>query len=174
MTGDNSAKKEARIEAFKKIADAKGFTFRYSEDGAVRGEPPISGAAQETRKFHFDALMVDQSIRDAIVVLSSTSISENAEPSSSGSTSQSLVQKLQRLLETGSAYEKAMFSMSSDTYYFPEDVNAMAASAARSENSISGEQSFSCQSVCYTVCRCIGTHQDCKDMCRWVCNGAKD
>ncbi|MBX9894497.1 MAG: hypothetical protein K2Y09_04860 [Nitrosomonas sp.] len=170
MTCDNITNKEARIEAFKKIADAKGYSFKYTEGAQEQHKTPSSGDF-ETRQFHYDALMVDQSIRDAIIVLEESLTDVDA---AAMSRKQGLVKKLQRLLETGSAYEKAVFSLASDSYYFPEDVNAMAASAAQNKDSISSEKVFSCERICYVVCRCIGTHQDCKDMCRWVCNGAQD
>jgi hypothetical protein len=159
--------KQDRINAFKSIAEAKGYTFEYV--GELQNERPSCNQPfdHEIRKIHYDLLMVDQSIRDAIAVIDESLVEATDEIKNRRN---HLRGKLSRLLESGSAYEKATFVFSSDSYYFPEDIEAMANNASSSDKKTSADTLFSCEQVCYVVCRCVYTHQECRDMCRWVCS----
>jgi hypothetical protein len=143
------------IEPFEKIAKLKGSTIIFT----------ASGAKMTGNKIHLDMQMVEQSIRTAI---KQTQIS-----------GQDLVRsKLEHLLVSGTDAQKVDFVLGSGTYYFPEDVEKL---AALSRQAGGKALEVDCHSVCEKVwtvvcyCRDLGrsTVQECKrearDFCHIVC-----
>jgi hypothetical protein len=147
---------DERKAAFEKIARDKGVQIIFSEN--------ITESRSET--FHLDLNMLDQSIRDSIVDL------ENQLEQRPSDAALSIIKdKFARLLKDGRYIDKVHYVLGSGSYYFPEDIEAMIATAEDTVNRVSISKTPSCTNVCRVVCTCLGGgEQSCRDFCRDVCS----
>ncbi len=134
----------ANFEEFKKRAEEKGFNFILDADNKINVESPS--------EIHVDMVMVDLSIKSAI---------NNAKP-------EPLQRKLKNLLEKGTNAQKLEFVYGTGTYYFPEDLETIAAYSLSKETE--GKICHRvCDIVCYELCRCLLADQICREACKRVC-----
>ena len=111
----------------------------------------------DSNNIHLDMDMVEESLRSA---LRETAQSKQTE----------IHERLQRLLQRGTDVQKVDFVLGSGTYYFPEDIDHV----VRLSRASSGKPlELNCQRICetvwYTICRCTGNAQWCRDETREVC-----
>lgn len=116
------------------------------------------GAAENRRrprKMHLDMDMIRASIENAIL--------------RAGKQKQSSIQsKLRRLLSTGTAAQHIEFVHGTGRYFFPEDLEKIAAAATKK----GGQSSFGvgCRIFCFISCICLGDFsQECREKCRELC-----
>lgn len=134
----------ANFEEFKKRAEEKGFKFVLDLENKLDIE-----AATE---LHVDMVMVDLSIKSAM---------QNVK-------TDSLRQKFNNLLTKGTNAQKLEYVYGSGTYYFPEDLEKIAAESL-TETPSGKICTRVCDFVCNEICRCALSDQICREVCRKVC-----
>jgi hypothetical protein len=134
----------ANFEEFKKRAEEKGFNFILDPENKINVESPS--------EIHVDMVMVDLSIKSAI---------KNAK-------SEVLQKKLANLMATGTNAQKLDFVYGTGTYYFPEDLEIIAAYSLSKETEGKICRRV-CDIVCYELCRCLLADQICREVCKKVC-----
>jgi hypothetical protein len=134
----------ANFEEFKKRAEEKGFNFILDPENKINIESPS--------EIHVDMVMVDLSIKSAI---------KNAK-------TVPLQQKLTNLLAKGTNAQKLDFVYGTGTYYFPEDLEIIAAYSLSKETEAKICHRV-CETVCYELCRCLLADQICRIACKKVC-----
>lgn len=147
-------KDESEYEPFREIAKKKGVEITFLESGKSRTTHEMSS----TDEIHLDINMVEQSIRNAI--------------ERTGKSGQKTIQaKLERLLQSGSDSQKVDFVFGSGTYYFPEDIEVMAAISRKDPLFSKSKCHKVCDNVCWMACMCIPKtkSQECSERCKQVC-----
>lgn len=161
---------DERLSKFSKIAEKKGAKISVIDAPKEIHE----GEESFSKSLHFDLNMLDQSISDALEYAKDTLFQiQSSEQSRMKETKiwQGVINRLEALASNGTNYEKSVFCFGSGTYYFPEDIHALAETAEESENRVSPQEDWDCVTVCYVVCRCLPStwDQECREMCRWAC-----
>src|SRR5258705_660261 len=136
----------ANFEEFKKRAEEKGFKFVLDPGYEVNTEPPT--------ELHLDMVMVDLSIKSAV---------KNVK-------SESIKQKLNALLSSGTNAQKINFVYGAGSYYFPDDLE-MVAQRSMQEVREGGICHPVCEIITTEICRCIlkTEEQLCREIARKVC-----
>ena len=138
---------EDERKPFEEIAEAKGKQIRFGQKE--------QGIVESSKQFHLDMDMVEASLRNAIM-----------QTERNGQTT--IKEKLQRLLEDGTDVHKVEFVLGSGSYYFPEDIQAMADESR--DVTVKGDCEMVCDNVCWVVCTCLTREsQECTERCRRVC-----
>jgi hypothetical protein len=142
--------KEEELAPFKKIANEKGVKLTV----VTGNKEPVGRQTQ----MHLDMDMVRASLRNAI-----------ARAKQQGFTS--LQGKLERLLANGTAAQQVDFVLGSgNRYYFPEDVEKLAAMAEKNKIHTFG---IRCRIFCWISCWCTGDYtQECREKCREICEAS--
>jgi hypothetical protein len=128
--------------------------FEVFQEIAKNKGVPIS--LNERTPIHLDMNMIEASLDMAIRNARNGEIKE----------------KLQRLRTTGSDSQKVEFVMGEGQYYFPEDIEMLAAASRRKVEF--KDDDTTCFKICevtyYVVCRCLGNNeQACFDKARQIC-----
>lgn len=141
--------KEEELAPFRKIAKEKGVKLTV----LTGDREPVRPQSQ----MHLDMDMVRASLRNAI-----------ARAKQQGLTS--IQGKLERLLTKGAAAQQVDFVLGSgNRYFFPEDVEKLAAMAEKNKFHTFG---IGCRIFCWVSCWCTGEFtQECRERCREICEG---
>ena len=138
---------EEERKPFEKIAKAKDKQIQFGTNE--------QGFVESSKQFHLDMDMVDASLLNAIM---QTERNEQF----------AIRVKLERLLENGTDVEKVEFVLGSGSYYFPEDIQAMADESR--DKAFTPDSVLECEFVCWVVCTCLTQEsQECAERCRNIC-----
>ncbi|MCE0483558.1 MAG: hypothetical protein LV479_04895 [Methylacidiphilales bacterium] len=130
---------------FEDIAHRKGVEIHFGDYDTKLDESNI----------HLDMEMIEQSIRCAIANTKNSEIKA----------------KFEHLLSSGTDSQKVHFVVGSGTYYFPDDIENLAKLSRQSGGRPLGVDCHRvCETIWYTICRCTGNAQWCRDEARAVCH----
>ncbi len=134
---------EQELEPFKKIAREKGFKFTFKRGKKV--------SALVESEMHLDMDMVRASLKNAIERAKQKHLARIQE-------------RLERLLASGTAAQQVDFVLGSGSrYFFPEDIEALAAKAEKDKFQTFG---VVCDTFCWVSCICTQNAQECRERCR--------